>query len=444
MDSRCAVSVSLGRRLCGFLGQSCRLVLCRSRLLSRGALYGTRNHYWRQTILTSIRWVIGATLAMAGAMGIGRFAYTPLLPDMAEVFGWSYTQAGDVASANFLGYLVGAILAPKLSRSPYVRTWVALSLMSSTVTTLLGAYAISFEQWLLLRFCAGVASAFCLVVITTHLMQVLARHKADHLGNVHFAGVGMGILVCMAVVYLSVGPVLQWSHLGAVSAVLMVFAWFFLMQGQGVGEDGASRHWSPLSENGGAQQELDSQARQLRALPWRLITGYGFFGFSYIISATFVVAIAESFDSGSTWLDGRFVWVVVGLASIPSVYLWQWLANVKSPRVALVWAYLTLAVGVLLGGWASDLIVLSVACLLLGGTFGGVTALGLSAVRVLAPAHVALGVSTMTVAFSVGQLVGPAFAGRLADAYGGFFWPSVLASALTIIAAVLAPKRAAQ
>ena len=79
------------------------------------------------------------------------------------------------------------------------------------------------------------------------------------------------------------------------------------------------------------------------------------------------------------------------------------------------------------------------ASVLLGGTFGGITALGLSAGRLLATNTAAV-VGAMTVAFPLGQLTGPAVAGRMADGLGGFFWPSVLAAVLLLIAALLVPK----
>ncbi len=85
------------------------------------------------------RWIIAATLVMASALGIARFAYTPLLPQMISEFGWSFAAAGDVASANFLGYTVGAFLAPRVTQSQSVRLWVALSFMASVATTYLGA-----------------------------------------------------------------------------------------------------------------------------------------------------------------------------------------------------------------------------------------------------------------------------------------------------------------
>ena len=375
----------------------------------------------------ALRWVLDASLVMAGALGIGRFAYTPLLPDMVATFGWSYGQAGDVASANFLGYLAGALIAPLVARSPYVRAYVALSLMASVGTTALGAMTVDFFVWLALRFFAGIASAFCLVVLTAHLLQVLAREDANHLGSIHFAGVGIGILLCMAAVYLGGTVEEQWARQGLVSAVVMAGAWFALSNGP----------WHAVQ----ATQDSAAAAADNRSELTRLTIGYGFFGFGYVVSATFVVAMGDRL--GQAGINPDLSWVVVGAATVPSVYLWQWLSNRSGLGFALRLSYLVLAVGAVLAGVASSMAMLFFAAALLGGTFGGVTALGLSAGRALALNRVAAIVSSMTVAFSVGQLLGPAVAGRMADATGGFMWPSVLAGGLVLLAAVLLPQHPA-
>lgn len=358
---------------------------------------------------------------MAAALGVGRFAYTPLLPQMVSAEGWTYGQAGDLASANFVGYFIGALLAPFLIASRQVRKWVALSMIASVVTTFLGAGVTGYEQWLVLRLAAGIASAFCLVVITSQLMQTLQNNEAGHLGNIHFAGVGLGILLCMAAVQMAGDVSQQWARQGLLAAFLMASAWFLISRGP----------WQLTQEVGPAVKMAISSAVA------RLVIGYGLFGFGYVVAATFVVAMGERLSLQG--IDPGVSWIVVGASTLPSVYLWQWFAHKKGLRLALVVSYLVLAVGVFLAGWATSIWLLLLGAAFLGGTFGGITALGLSAGRALS-GSVAKIVSLMTVAFSLGQLFGPALAGRMADLSGGFFWPSVLASVLVLLAAGLVPR----
>ncbi len=368
------------------------------------------------------RWIIAATLVMASALGIARFAYTPLLPQMISEFGWSFAAAGDVASANFLGYTVGAFLAPRVTQSQSVRLWVALSFMASVATTYLGAEITSFAAWLMVRFTSGVASAFCLVIITTHLIHVLARLGKDTLGNVHFAGVGMGILVCMGSLTGGGEVDVLWAQLGALAALLMAVAWMLLANQAFVLPDA------------GSSAQIRGDAGDAKKL-WRLIIGYGFFGFGYVVSATFVVAMAENLNIPD--INPGTVWWVVGLALVPSVYLWQAIAHRWGLAKTLTAAYLVECVGVLLAGTSTQLTGLLLACVLLGGTFAAITALGISAARAASPYRVAFAVSAMTVSFALGQLLGPALAGRMADIFGDFFWPSVLAAVLLAAAAGL-------
>ncbi len=357
---------------------------------------------------------------MASAMGIGRFAYTPLLPEMVAHYNWTFATAGDLASANFVGYLVGALLAPSITNSRYVRVWLALSLMASAATTYFGADAVTLTHWLTIRFLSGVASACCLVAVTTHLMFVLSHEGQERFGNVHFAGVGLGILICMAAVYQGGDVSSQWARLGALSAGLMALAWFLI----GRHKFQALPARIPQSQTGGFAWPL-----------WRLIIGYGFFGFGYVVAATFVVAMAQRLHTPG--IDARTVWTVVGLAFVPSVYLWQWIANRFGLLNTLKVSYLVEAIGVVLAGLTSSYAGLLLACVLLGGTFGAITALGLSAARAAAPTRVAFAVSAMTVAFSLGQLIGPALSGRMADASGDFVLASLLAAGLLVAAAGL-------
>lgn len=132
-------------------------------------------------------------IALAAAVGVGRFVYTPILPVMAGALRLSAGQTGFIASANFLGYLLGAILAavPWLPGSR--RCWLLGALAISGITTGAMGLATSLSGFLLLRFIGGGASAFGLVLASALVLDRLAVMGHSRLSSVHFAGVGAGI-----------------------------------------------------------------------------------------------------------------------------------------------------------------------------------------------------------------------------------------------------------
>ena len=364
---------------------------------------------------------------MVAALGIGRFAYTPLLPEMVAAYGWDFAQAGDLASVNFLGYLIGALLARAAAESRLIHVWIACSLMASAGTTYLGAEATSYVAWLAVRAASGIASAYCLVTVTTLVMRALAQSGpgAAKWDSVHFSGVGIGMVLSILVVANPALVATHWANLGALSALLLAIAWFLL-----------GRIRAPVAAARTAAANVVEDSRAL----WGLIVGYGLFGFGYVVSATFIVAIADVHpDLGE--IKPMQVWLVAGCALIPSVPVWVLCAERIGLMRTLQIAYLLEAVGVLLTVFGGSVWLLFAGAVCLGGTFAAITALGLSAAGRIAPSRAAFAISTMTVAFAVGQLLGPAVAGRMADAFGSFVWPSALACALLVIAALLVSSR---
>ena len=75
----------------------------------------------------------GGLLALAAAIGIGRFVYTPILPFMVETLELTKAEAGLIASANFLGYLVGALVAGLSIIRGSPRRWLMLALALSAL-----------------------------------------------------------------------------------------------------------------------------------------------------------------------------------------------------------------------------------------------------------------------------------------------------------------------
>src|SRR5580704_412530 len=83
----------------------------------------------------AVRTALGGLLAVAAGIGVGRFVYTPILPPMVEALGLSKSQAGLIASANFLGYLIGALLAAMPTLAGPRRMWLLGALVTSAITT---------------------------------------------------------------------------------------------------------------------------------------------------------------------------------------------------------------------------------------------------------------------------------------------------------------------
>src|SRR5882724_3151205 len=110
---------------------------------------------------------LGGAISLASAMGIGRFAYTPILPEMVAALHLTASQAGLIASANFAGYLIGALVAAASFFAPRRRGWMLTALLVSALTTGAMAATSSVFAFALLRFTGGFASAFALVFTTS-------------------------------------------------------------------------------------------------------------------------------------------------------------------------------------------------------------------------------------------------------------------------------------
>lgn len=370
-----------------------------------------------------LRYAIGGMIAMAAAMGIGRFVYTPILPGMMDEVRLTASDAGLIASANYLGYLVGAFAAGGGWATGRERPIMLAALAASTVLAALMAAGEGMALFIAVRFLAGVASAFVMVFLSTIVFSRLAAAGRIDLQAVHFAGVALGI---------SLSALMTGALVLADSPWFAGWIWAAVLSAAGFAITAV------LIDRGPAV--LGGAAREPR-LPWsgaliRVIIAYGLFGLGYIVTATFLVAIVRAGEGGR--LFEAAVWLVTGLAGIPSIYLWSRLGR----RIGLTATYAVgcvieavgVAASVGLGGYAGPL----VGGALLGGTFIAVTAIGLQMGRLLAPAAPRRALALMTVSFGTGQILGPLAAGLLADRTGGYLLPSLGAAAVLVAAAAVA------
>jgi predicted MFS family arabinose efflux permease len=363
---------------------------------------------------------IGGLLAMASAVGVGRFVYTPVLPPMSAALGMSKSAAGFIASANFLGYLLGALAAA----TPYVpgsrRRWLMIALGVSAITTGGMGLVSTLPAFVALRFAGGVASAFALVFSSALVLDRLATARRAGLAALHFAGVGTGIAVSAALVSVLQASGFDWRAMWLASGGLALVA---LALVPALVPDAAEPARAPVAG--------DHRRHGLA----RLVLAYGLFGFGYVITATFLVTIVRASPRARPLEP--IVWIVVGVTAVPSVALWTWVGRRISDARAFAGACVLEAVGVVASVvWIAPAGTL-VAASLLGATFMGLTALGLIQARHFARGDPRRTLALMTAAFGSGQMIGPAFAGVVFDVTGSFVAPSVAAGLALVAAAEL-------
>jgi MFS family permease len=381
--------------------------------------------------------VTQAAAALAAGMGVGRFVYTPILPLMHAGAGLSAGAGANLATANYIGYLVGAIagiLAPALVRS---RALLRASLVVLTGTLAAMPATHDTAVWFALRLLAGVTSALIFVIAVSSLLSHLREHPA-HLPGWAFGGVGAGIALSGLLV-LVLRPVADWRVAwwasAALAAVLAVAAWNLRPEAPRATTPATTATTVTTATTATADSGHGSHTgagARIRTHRWftALFASYTLEGIGYIIAGTFLVAAIEQSSPGPL---GGGAWVLVGLAAVPSSALWARLGRRWSRPDLLLAALVVQAVGIalpaLIGGAPAALL----SAALFGATFIGVSTLALATGAHLEfPRSVAL----LTAGYSVGQILGPLVVAPLL--HHGYQQALILAAAVVLVAAAAA------
>ncbi|WP_328980956.1 YbfB/YjiJ family MFS transporter [Streptomyces canus] len=348
-------------------------------------------------------------------MGVGRFVYTPILPLMHTQAGLSTGAGANLATANYVGYLVGAlagILTPALIRS---RAVLRASLILLTGTLAAMPLTHSTTVWSLLRLAAGVASALVFVVAAGSLLHHLRDHP-PHLAGWAFGGVGGGIALSGLLVLVLRSAAdwrTAWWAAAVLAALLAAASWNLRPQE------------APVAAPGGS-------GATPRTHRWfgALFVSYTLEGVGYIVAGTFLVAAIGQQSPG--WV-GSGAWVLVGLAAVPSSALWarlgRWWSRPGLLLTALVIQAAGIALPALVGGTAAAL----GSAVLFGATFIGVSSLALATgAHLRFPRSVAL----LTAGYSVGQILGPLVVAPLL--HHGYHRALLLAALVVLVAAAAA------
>lgn len=358
-----------------------------------------------------------AITALAVAMGIGRFAFTPILPLMIQEGTVHLAQTAWLSSSNYIGYLVGALSLLKSNRHPL---FVVLGLTLVTLSTWLASLS-GFGWLLVLRFLAGVASAWVLVSISAFAINWLKSRQVAS-GGLIYTGVGIGItltgLICSyfifqsvtvnAAVQSSLSPLSSrlWQYLSVIALLATLLVTFLLAKINSQFATTAAAKANPTHTKANHTSSSIPPPAKLKLA--NVLTAYGLFGFGYILPATFLPQIAKQWLSGQSYL---LIWPFFGLAAALSVVLSQRLQR-RYNNFSLLgfWrvSQIIMAVGTLLPALWQSLAGLMLSALMVGGTFMVVTMAGLQVAASQVTHYPKYNLSAlMTASFAFGQLIGP-------------------------------------
>ena len=380
-----------------------------------------------------MKFAVAGLAALAVAMGIGRFAFTPILPMMQQDAGLSVAGGGWLASANYLGYFAGAVWAG-MRHAARVRSAVAVrvGLASISLLTLAMAFDGGFAAWVLLRAVAGVASAWVMVHTSAWAFERLAPHGRPILAGVLFAGVGAGIVVagglCVVLMAMNQGSSSAWLVLGFASLAVTAVVW-------------------PVFHSSNETAKTSSEPHRWTWAQARLVLAYGAYGFGYIIPATFLPVMAKQVVSDPAVFG--WAWPVLGAAAVLSTLGVALLAGHHGGRygnrAAWIASHLVMALGVAAPVFWPGIGGIVLAALCVGGTFVVITMVGLQEARTLAAARrdadAARLIAAMTAAFAAGQIAGPLCVSLIVSAGGGFSAALLIACGVLIAGALLLLRR---
>ncbi|HJV46484.1 MAG TPA: YbfB/YjiJ family MFS transporter [Bacillota bacterium] len=368
--------------------------------------------------------LMGGIMALFIAMGIGRFAYTPILPLMQNHGSFSNAFAGYLASINYAGYMLGAILAGVIpwrgKRIHYFRINLVISILTTACMGLTHLYWI----WLILRFISGLASAFIFVLSSSVVLDALAANGRTKWSGIFYGGVGFGIFFTGFAV-----PLFNrlfnwegaWIGLAVTSVILGTFSWF------GLKEETQTRSQTSSTAKWEGQPTP-------RLLPW-LIASYGCEGLGYIVTGTFIVSIAEKIPGLSG--NASLVWMFVGLAAAPSCIIWSMLGKRNGFVLSLGLAMILQAVGIVIPViWNSPAGAI-LSALLFGATFMGITTLATTLARSMNPTGSSRTIGSLTAVYGAGQMIGPSGAGILASITHNYNGALVGAAIVVLLGSVL-------
>ncbi len=379
----------------------------------------------------------GGVCALALTMGISRFTYTPLLPIMQSETLLGVASGGWLATIHYFGYLFGVLTTLKIVSLRSRELFYFFGLLMSVLSTFMMALAENFLLWSIARFIAGFSGSAGIIIGAGLVMQWITENTSQkpQMGK-FFAGAGIGIVISalgsMLFTFFDFTWDYQWIAYGIIATFLFLLAWVFRPKFKQV------KKITTNSINDQKKLISNQQVEKPKGL-YKLLLMYFSSGFAFVISATFTVSIVKL--NPEIQHLGDFVWLLVGLASVPSVLIWDKVESNFGMLNALCFAIAFHSISLFLNAFSSSFLILLIAAFLFGVSNLGIVSLTMTLAGRECPNNPGKEMARLTIAFAIALIIGPSIAASLAEIQGTYKFSLILSSLMLVIGIFLLLSR---
>jgi predicted MFS family arabinose efflux permease len=372
------------------------------------------------------RLILIVSLAPTVGLGIGRFAYSLVLPDMRDALGWSYSAAGFMNTVNAAGYLVGALVASRLVKRFGLAAAVRWGTLACVASLALCALSGNFVVLSFARLLAGLGAAAGFVAGSALAARIAQSRpaRANFLLSLFYAGPGIGILASGLIapfVLQAFGPGSWWIVWWAMTLLGVAMTVPLLL--------------APIDTGAGI---ADATAAEFAIRPIAIyLAGYFLFGAGYIAYMTFMIAYIR--DAGGGAAAQSAFWSLIGISAFVTPWVWRRVLAFDRGGVSTAIILGVNATGAALPLFGHSVVLLALSALVFGVAFFAVVGSTTAFVRFnYPPAAWPAGIAAMTIAFGIGQTLGPIAVGAVTDAFGSLSYALNMSAAMLAAGAIAA------
>jgi len=377
------------------------------------------------------------------AHGFGRMAYTILLPAMKDGLNFDYTQLGLLGTGNFIGYLSMAIIGGILAARFGTRAIITLALLLMGVTMILTGLARSFGFAFAMRLFTGLGNGAAFVPAMALGSAWFAVKNRGFATGIVSGGIGLGTFLSGIIVpyilmsYGADGWRYSWYILGSIVIVVAMIVFLFLRNHPGdigllpVGQQ--EKETIPQTSSKNKVSSLDwSKVYRMKSM-WYLGIVYFFYGLSYIIYIVFFAAyLVKEMGYTAAWAGG--LWATVGGLSIFCGVIWGSISDRIGRGKGAALAYFVLGISYIVYAVFKSESGFYLSAILFGLTAWSIpTIMAAAAGDLVGPRLAPAGLGFVTLFFGIGQAIGPALGGYLADVSNSFTLPFLMAGGISFV-----------